>query len=1336
MLRRIYVEKKPAYAIKAKELHDEMQQYLGIEADSVRVLIRYDIDNLSDETYQKAKQTVFAEPPVDDIYEEDFPHNDGDFCFSVEYLPGQFDQRADSAEQCVKLLNDSEEPIIKSATTYVIASKTAMTADTREKIIRHCVNPVDSRVADGPKPTTLEEHFDEPADIVTFDGFKDMAEPQLKALYDSLGLAMTFADFKHIQHYFHDEEHRDPTMTEIRVLDTYWSDHCRHTTFATELKDVKFDDGYYRPLIEGAFQQYLADHKEQYAGRTDKFVCLMDIGTLAAKRLKKAGILDDQEPSDEINACSIVVPVVIDGNREEWLINFKNETHNHPTEIEPFGGAATCLGGCIRDPLSGRTYVYQAMRVTGAADPTKPLGETLPGKLPQRTIVTTAAHGYSSYGNQIGLATGLVNEIYHTNYVAKRMEIGAVIAAAPRRAVKRLTSDQGDVIILLGGRTGRDGIGGATGASKSHTTKSLTTCGAEVQKGNAPTERKIQRLFRREEVSSIIKKCNDFGAGGVSVAIGELADGLQINLDRVPKKYAGLDGTELAISESQERMAVVVDPKDVDLMLKYADEENLEATVVATVTEEPRMVINWRGKEIVNLSRRFIDTNGAHQETTVSVSMPVYQGSECGVNGSECGVNGTIQSADNKCSDKNTCPSHSPLTSPSLPSHSSIKDLWLSTLSDLNVCSQKGLVEMFDSSIGAGSVVMPFGGRYQLTPTQSMIGKLPLLDGKCDTVTIMSYGMDPYQTSWSPFHGAVYAVLSSVAKIAAAGGDASRVRLTFQEYFKKLGNDPYRWGEPFAALLGAYHAQMGLKLPAIGGKDSMSGTFNDIDVPPTLCSFAVGISDLQHVVTPELKEAGNKLVLLDIKEKDFGMPDYEDALNQYAALRRAIEAGQVHSAYALGFGGIIEAVSKMAFGNKLGVRLNGELKTENGELTAKHYGWIVVEVENADKLPFHCTEIGEVTAEPCFEVGGEKICLEEALAAWQKTLEPVFPTRTAQAESAKCKVESPLFNAKEPKTHSQFSILHSPLAKPHVFIPAFPGTNCEYDSARAFNRAGAESEIIVFRNQNGQQIRESVEAYVKAINNSQIIMIPGGFSAGDEPEGSAKFITSVFRNPRIADAVMELLQKRDGLMLGICNGFQALVKLGLVPLGEIIGSECGVKWSECGVKGTIQSADNNISDKDICPPHSSLTPPSLPSYSPEHMPTLTFNTIGRHQSKMAYTRVTSNLSPWLQRAELGATYVIPISHGEGRFVAPQEWLDKLFANGQVATQYVDLDGNPTMDEEYNMNGSYMAIEGITSPDGRVFGKMGHSERRSKGSAMNIFGNDDQQLFEAGVAYFK
>lgn len=1248
-VRRIYVEKKPEYSIKAKELHEELLNYLNIKVENVRVLIRYDIENLSEETYRKALVTVFSEPPVDNVYEEKFPCQENDFVFSVEYLPGQFDQRADSAEQCCCLMRADESPIIKSATTYVISGQLSETQ--KAAIQKHCINPVDSRATDEVKPETLVDHFDEPADVIVFEGFKDMGESDLKELYGSLGLAMTFADFLHIQRYFKDEEHRDPTMTEIRVLDTYWSDHCRHTTFATELKDVQFDDGYYRPLIEGAFQQYLADHKEQYVGRTDKYVCLMDIGTLAAKRLKKAGILDDQEPSDEINACSIVVPVEVDGNKEEWLINFKNETHNHPTEIEPFGGAATCLGGCIRDPLSGRTYVYQAMRVTGAADPTKPLNETLPGKLPQRKIVTTAAHGYSSYGNQIGLATGLVNEIYHPNYVAKRMEIGAVIAAAPRRAVKRLTSDPGDIIILLGGRTGRDGIGGATGASKSHTTKSLTTCGAEVQKGNAPTERKIQRLFRREEVSSLIKKCNDFGAGGVSVAIGELADGLQINLDKVPKKYAGLDGTELAISESQERMAVVVAKEDVDKMLQYADEENLEATVVATVTADPRMVISWRGKEIVNLSRRFIDTNGAHQETTVSVSMPTKGG----------------QNATNTTNN--------------------IKELWLKTLADLNVCSQRGLVEMFDSSIGAGSVLMPFGGLYQLTPSQVMAATLPLLDGKCDLVTLMSYGLDPYLMSWSPFHGAAWNVVNSVAKIAAAGGDASRVRLTFQEYFKKLGNDPYRWGEPFSALLGAYNAQMGLKLPAIGGKDSMSGTFNDIDVPPTLCSFAVGMTDVHHTVTPELKSHGGRLLLLDVKNDDYDMPDYGDVLSQYEALRKAIRDGKVLSTYVVGFGGLIEAVSKMAFGNKKGVKLNGEFKTDSGALTARNYGNIVIEVESnitAEQMPFRCKEIGSVIDDPAFYVGDECIGLEEALAAWQQTLEGVFPTKT--------KIVPEKIENTEPKDYKDVYVCKHKVAKPHVFIPAFPGTNCEYDSARAFNRAGAESEIIVFRNQNGQQIRESVDAYVKAINNSQIVMIPGGFSAGDEPEGSAKFITSVFRNPKIAEAVMELLNKRDGLMLGICNGFQALVKLGLVPYGE------------------------------ICP-------------QAEDAPTLTFNTIGRHQSKIAYTRVSSNMSPWLRKAELGGVYAIPISHGEGRFVAPKQWIDKLFANGQVATQYCTIDGIPTMDEEYNMNGSYMAIEGITSPDGRVFGKMGHSERRTIHSAQNINFRDNQMIFESGVEYF-
>ena len=1248
MIRRIFVEKKADFAIVAKELQNEMTQYLGIDSERVRALIRYDIENLSDETYEKAKVTVFSEPPVDDLYEEDFPHEESDFVFTVEYLPGQFDQRADSATQCVCLLNPAEEPIIRSATTYVISGN--LSEEQRAAVVKHCVNPVDSRVTDAAKPDTLVEHYDEPEDVKVFDGFKDMAEPELKELYESLGLAMTFADFNHIQRYFHDEEQRDPSMTEIRVLDTYWSDHCRHTTFATELTDVQFDEGHYRPLIEGAFQQYLADHKAQYEGRDDKYVCLMDIGTLAAKRIRKMGLLNDQEVSDEINACSIVVPVKMDGKTEEWLINFKNETHNHPTEIEPFGGAATCLGGCIRDPLSGRTYVYQAMRVTGAADPTRPLAETMPGKLPQRKIVTTAARGYSSYGNQIGLATGLVNEIYHPNYVAKRMEIGAVVAAAPRRQVKRLTSDPGDVVILLGGRTGRDGCGGATGASKAHNTASLTTCGAEVQKGNAPTERKIQRLFRREEVSGLIKKCNDFGAGGVSVAIGELADGLQINLDKVPKKYAGLDGTELAISESQERMAVVVDPKDVDKMLQYADEENLEAVVVATVTEEPRMVITWRGKEVVNLSRRFIDTNGAHQETAVKVALPGEK------DGAKPEGEGTV------------------------------KDRWLKNLSDLNVCSQKGLVEMFDSTIGAGSVVMPYGGETQMTPTQSMIGQLPTLTAKCNTVTIMSYGFDPYLSSWSPFHGAAYAVVDSVAKVVAAGGDVSKIRLTFQEYFKKLGKDPYRWGQPFSALLGAYNAQMGFKLPAIGGKDSMSGTFNDIDVPPTLCSFAVGISDMKHVVTPELKKAGNYLYLLEVKPDQMDMPNYKMLTAMYKVVRQAVSRGAVKSAYAVGFGGIAEAVSKMAFGNRLGVEFDSRFPVD--ELFEKKYGALVVEVENCGELPAVARRIGIVTPsegkEAAFTVGGETITMSEMLQAWTSRLEDIFPT-TSGADTPQLPRKSYF------KAQHVYQCKHK-VAKPKVFIPVFPGTNCEYDSARAFLRAGAEVETLVFRNQNASQIHESVEAFARAIGESQIVMIPGGFSAGDEPEGSAKFITSVFRNEKIAEEVMRLLNERDGLMLGICNGFQALVKLGLVPYGEI----------------RPQGEDS---------------------------PTLTFNTIGRHQSMMAHTKVVSNLSPWLKQAEVGKSYVVPISHGEGRFVATDEWLEKLFANGQVATQYVDLQGRTTMEEPYNMNGSYMAIEGITSPDGRVLGKMAHSERRREGTYLNIYGDQDQRIFESGVEYF-
>ncbi|HCS15361.1 MAG TPA: phosphoribosylformylglycinamidine synthase [Lachnospiraceae bacterium] len=1248
-VKRIYVEKKAPYAVRAKELKEEVRQYLGITAlRDVRVLIRYDVENLSDATYKQALMTVFSEPPVDNCYEESFTMDPDAFCFSVEYLPGQFDQRADSAEQCVKLLNEKEDPVIRSATTYVFEGE--INEEDRRRIKEYCINPVDSRETNEKKPETLVQKFDEPADVAIFDGFQSMPEDELKKLYDSLNLAMTFKDFLHIQKYFAGEEKRDPSVTEIRVLDTYWSDHCRHTTFLTELKNVSFDEGYYKKPIEETYQEYYAAHKEMFAGRDDKFVSLMDIALLAMRQLKKAGKLDDMEESDEINACSIVVPVEIDGKEEEWLVFFKNETHNHPTEIEPFGGAATCLGGAIRDPLSGRGYVYQAMRVTGAADPTVSMKDTLPGKLPQRKITTGAAHGYSSYGNQIGLATGLVNEVYHPNYVAKRMEIGAVMGAAPRRNVIRENSDPGDIIILLGGRTGRDGIGGATGSSKAHTTKSIDVCGAEVQKGNAPTERKIQRLFRREEVSSIIKKCNDFGAGGVSVAIGELADGLEVNLDKVPKKYAGLDGTELAISESQERMAVVVAKADVDRMLGFAAEENLEAVVVAEVTESPRLILKWRGKTIVDISRAFLDTNGAHQETDVEVTMPDQ--------------------------DKN-------YFNEKKDTHD-LKRAWLDTLRDLNVCSQKGLVEMFDSSIGASTVTMPYGGKTQHTPIQTMIAKLPVLEGKCDTVTMMSYGMDPYLTSWSPYHGAVYAVISSVAKIVAAGGDYSKIRFTFQEYFRRLGTDPKRWGEPMAALLGAYDAQMKLGLPSIGGKDSMSGSFNDIDVPPTLCSFAVDVATLQDVVSPELKQPGNVLVKFDIEKDEYDLPVYSQLMSLYAAITELIHRKKIASAYAVGFGGICEAVSKMAFGNELGVTMNDSLSID--ELFAKDYGSIIVEMTPEDfaELKIAGKQIGTVTEQPNFVAGTTSIYMKEAYEAWTGRLEEVFPTRSGVEQKV---LEDTLYDAKQVYTAQR------KLAKPKVFIPVFPGTNCEYDTTKAFEQAGAEVETLVFKNMTESQIVESVNAFEKAIRESQILMFSGGFSAGDEPDGSAKFIASIFRNPKIMDAVHDLLQQRDGLALGICNGFQALIKLGLVPYGEI----------------KPQTAD---------------------------APTLTTNSIGRHISKSVYTKVVTNKSPWLMRAELGGVYAIPASHGEGRFVAPENVIRDLFANGQVATRYVDLQGNPTMDEEFNPNGSYAAIEGITSPDGRVLGKMAHSERIGEGVAVNIYGNQNQHIFESGVSYFK
>ena len=1262
-VKRVYAEKKQAFAVQAKALQHEIKSYLGIRGiTNVRVLIRYDIENLSDETFERACNGVFAEPPVDTLYKEMFPMKENEQAFSVEYLPGQFDQRADSAVQCVQFIREDEEPVIRTATTYVIEGE--MTDEEFEAVKAHCINPGDSRETGMDKPETLVTQFDEPKDVRIFDGFQYMEEGRLKELYNSLGLAMTFKDFLHIQKYFQGEEKRDPSMTEIRVLDTYWSDHCRHTTFSTELTKITFGEGMYREPIEKTYREYLQTHSEIFKGREDKFVCLMDLALMAMRKLKKEGKLADQEESDEINACSIVVPIEVDGKEEEWLVNFKNETHNHPTEIEPFGGAATCLGGAIRDPLSGRTYVYQAMRVTGAADPTVSVKDTLKGKLPQKKLVREAAHGYSSYGNQIGLATGMVKEIYHPDYVAKRMEIGAVLGAAPRRAVIRETSDPGDIIILLGGRTGRDGCGGATGSSKVHTEESIETCGAEVQKGNAPTERKIQRMFRREEVSRLIKKCNDFGAGGVSVAIGELADGLRVDLDKVPKKYAGLDGTEIAISESQERMAVVVDPKDVKQFLDYAKEENLEAVEVAVVTEEPRLVLSWRGKEIVNISRAFLDTNGAHQETEVFVEIPSKEG--------------------NILTERKDVPD--------------VRAAWLATLKDLNVCSQKGLVEMFDGSIGAGSVFMPHGGKYQLTETQAMVAKLPVLTGKCDTVSMMSFGFDPYLSSWSPYHGAVYAVTESIAKIVAAGGDYQKIRFTFQEYFRRMTEDPKRWSQPFAALLGAYSAQIGYGLPSIGGKDSMSGTFQDIDVPPTLVSFAVDIAKTGDMITPELKTAGNKLVWLRIEKDSYSLPVYAQVMDQYGKFHEDIQNGNIVSAYALDRHGMAAAVSKMAFGNGMGVKIEHNLDPR--EFFAPGFGDLIAEVpaDKVGKLAVTYTVIGEVIDDGIFSYGNTKVTLKEAESVWKAPLENVFATISgeetapvltgiAPEDEDAVITEDGCYNTKN------VYICGHKIAQPTVFIPVFPGTNCEYDSARAFERAGAKVITKVFRNLDAADIRDSVAEFEKAIGQSQIIMFPGGFSAGDEPDGSAKFFATAFQNEKMKEAVEKLLEERDGLALGICNGFQTLIKLGLVPHGNIVG----------------QTKD---------------------------APTLTYNTIGRHISKMVYTKVVSNKSPWLQLAELGGVYTNPASHGEGRFVANEEWLTKLFANGQVATQYCDLNGNVTMEEEWNVNGSYCAIEGITSPDGRVLGKMAHSERRSDGVAINIYGEQDLKIFESGVAYFE
>lgn len=1280
-VRRVYVEKKKPYAVSARKQLEEIRTFLGIEGiEDLRLLIRYDVENIRDDVFETACRCVFSEPPVDDLYRESFEVPEGARVFSVESLPGQFDQRADSAVQCIQLLNPDSHVIIKTAQTYVLTGN--ISDEEFNRIKSDLINPVDSRETGMDKPETLVTDYPMAPDVRVFDGFIEMSESDLKELYASLGLAMTFEDFKLIQDYFSGRfdgtVHRDPTMTEIRVLDTYWSDHCRHTTFATELKNVTFEDGYYRVPLETSFQSYQDTRAEMYENRPDKYPCLMDLAIIGVKKLKADGKLTDQEESDENNACSVVIPVEVDYGEgpvhEEWLMFFKNETHNHPTEIEPFGGAATCLGGAIRDPLSGRGYVYQAMRVTGAADPTVPVSETLEGKLPQKKLCTGAAQGYSSYGNQIGLATGSVTEIYHPNYVAKRMEIGAVMGAARRSDVIRENSDPGDIIILLGGRTGRDGCGGATGSSKKHTEKSLESCGAEVQKGNAPTERKLQRLFRRPEVSHLIKKCNDFGAGGVSVAIGELADGLDVNLDLVPKKYEGLDGTELAISESQERMAVVVAPKDKEEFLRYAAEENLEATPVAVVTERPNLVLNWRGKAIVDISRAFLDTNGAHQETDVMVEAPSEKDNYLYQIASKKAA-AVVDALEDGASDGQA-----------------FATAFVSELGDLNVCSQKGLVERFDSSIGAGTVTMPYGGQYQLTQTQSMVAKLPVLGGKTDTVTMMSYGFDPYLSSWSPYHGAIYAVTESIAKIIASGGSFEKLHFTFQEFFRRMSMDPKRWSQPFAALLGAYDAQIGYGIASIGGKDSMSGTYedkgHDIDVPPTLVSFAVDVADVNEVVTPELKTPGDLLVRFPIEKDEYDIPIYDRVIELYEKITGLLRSGVAVAGYALDCYGVAAAAARMAFGNHLGVKFNDELPVRSfydngmGDILLEIRAEDAETLEDLDDVDYEI--VGTVTdGKAGFEYGGVSVGLEDALKAWKAPLESVFPTVAVKGSE---QVESSLYYAES------VHICSHKIGQPTVFIPVFPGTNCEYDSAAAFEKAGARAEIRVFRNITPEGIRESVEEFGKAISQAQMIMFPGGFSAGDEPDGSAKFFATSFRNEKIGEQITDLLNNRDGLVLGICNGFQALIKLGLVPNGALTGQK-------------------------------------------EDSPTLTFNTIGRHISKEAYIRVVSNKSPWLQEAELGGVYVNPASHGEGRFVAPKEWLDRLFANGQVATQYCDPAGNVSMDEEWNINGSYCAVEGITSPDGRVLGKMCHSERIGDHVAMNITGEQNLRIFESGVKYF-
>ena len=1252
MVTRVFVEKKQGFNIEAQQMQADLQGNLGVQGlEEVRILNRYDVSGLSQEQFAAAVRTVLSEPTMDAVYGEDFCLPEEYRVFATEYLPGQYDQRADSAAQCVQLLTQGERPAV--ATAKVIGLKGQVSDQEFEKIKQYLINPVESREASLEKPESLEMRADVPADVARVTGFTSWDETQMEAYFDSMGFAMTLSDLEFCRDYFRDQEHRDPTVTELRVIDTYWSDHCRHTTFLTRLNKIDVEQGALSAAVEKALQDYLALREELYVGK-DKPVSLMDMATIGGKYLRKKGLVPDLDVSEEINACSIEAPVTIDGKTETWLIQFKNETHNHPTEIEPFGGAATCLGGAIRDPLSGRSYVYQAMRVTGSGDPTVPFEKTLHGKLPSRKITTGAAAGYSSYGNQIGLATGQVTELYDPGYVAKRLEIGAVIGASPKANVRREEPVPGDVIVLLGGATGRDGIGGATGSSKAHTEKSVEVCGAEVQKGNPPTERKLQRLFRDPSVSTLIKRCNDFGAGGVCVAIGELAPGLSIDLNKVPKKYEGLDGTELAISESQERMAVVLAPEDVEVFQKKAREENLDATVVAVVTEEPRLKMEWRGDEIVNLSRAFLDTNGVTQNADATISAPQGESYRKSVPACLEGKEGT--------------------------------EALKANMARLEVCCQKGLSERFDASIGAATVLMPFSGEYQLTPEEAMVAKIPLREGETDDATAMSYGYIPGVARYSPFEGAAYAVVESLSKLAAVGANPLQARLTFQEYFERLHDVPTRWGKPAAALLGALEAQLGMGIPSIGGKDSMSGSFEQLDVPPTLVSFAVSMTKASKTLFACAKKPGSSFVLLPIPEDQDGMPDWEALKAYYRAVLLHMECGDIVSAGVVREGGAAAAVLRMCFGAKIGFRFGEGLSKET--LYAPQEGALVVELSSEADLStdpaLTVIPLGHTTSKEDVKLNGQRISLEELCQAWMGTLENIFPNR---AHSVPVSKDVPLWEKREHKAPA------IKMARPRVFIPAFPGTNCEIDSARAFEKAGAETEILVVKNLSVSDIEETIDRMEKAIRRAQIVMLPGGFSGGDEPEGSGKFIATTFRNPRIAQAVTDLLEARDGLMLGICNGFQALIKLGLVPYGKI-------------------------------------TEPK------EDDPTLTFNTLGRHVSRMVYTRVTSVKSPWMAGVNAGDIFTVPVSHGEGRFVADDKALQKLIENGQVATQYVDTDGQVSGDIQWNPNGSVCAIEGITSPDGRVLGKMGHSERKGENLYKNVPGEKDQMLFESGVKYFK